>query len=86
MRTDWCFLLIDIDCAFAECQSRVVKQIVVYYQGAVYRPKEGLEVVLVYSNEGVQDRSKIRKEPEKRIEQEQRKVMIAGIERLYGVI
>ena len=39
------------------------------YQGAVCRPKEGLEVVLMYSNEGVQDRNKIRKRPETRMEQ-----------------
>jgi hypothetical protein len=51
----------------------------------VYRPKEGQEVVLIYSNEGVQVRHKIRKEPETRIEQRvKKKVVIAGIERLYG--
>jgi hypothetical protein len=51
----------------------------------VYRPKEGQEVVLMYSNEGVQVRHKIRKEPETRIEQRvKKKVVIAGIERLYG--
>ena len=49
----------------------------------MYRPKEGLEVVLVYSNEGVQDRDKIRKEPKTRIEQTtSKKVVIAGIERV----
>jgi hypothetical protein len=55
-----------------------------YYQGAVCRPKEGLEVVLVYSNEGVQDRTRSGESQKQELSNKiKKKVVIAGIERMY---